>query len=134
MPSNAARWLTFCGPRKQSRLEFSPRSSTPSRPHSSSRAGLFGGPRTAHENLARGAGFDSVKGVVTCLAQADYGRPIDPVLRVFAKEQRSMHMSEAERKAASLPPKLTVRNYSRLCDVVLGSEVLISFVHNPGAR
>jgi tight adherence protein C len=65
--------------------------------------------RTAYENLARRTGLDGVKGVVTCLVQAEkYGTPIGPALRVFAKEQRSMRMSEAERKAASLPPKLTV--------------------------
>ena len=65
--------------------------------------------RTAYENLARRTGLDGVKGVVTCLVQAEkYGTAIGPALRVFAKEQRSMRMSEAERKAASLPPKLTV--------------------------
>jgi tight adherence protein C len=37
-----------------------------------------------------------------------YGTPVGPALRVFGKEQRSMRMTEAERKAASLPPKLTV--------------------------
>jgi tight adherence protein C len=64
---------------------------------------------TAFENLARRTGLDGVRGVVTCLVQAEkYGTPIGPALRVFAKEQRSMRMSEAERKAASLPPKLTV--------------------------
>ena len=64
---------------------------------------------TAFENLARRTGLDGVRGVVTCLVQAEkYGTPIGPALRVFAKEQRSMRMTEAERKAASLPPKLTV--------------------------
>jgi tight adherence protein C len=64
---------------------------------------------TAYENLAKRTGLDGVRGVVTCLVQAEkYGTPIGPALRVFAKEQRSMRMSEAERKAASLPPKLTV--------------------------
>jgi tight adherence protein C len=64
---------------------------------------------TAYENLAKRTGLDNVKGVVTCLVQAEkYGTPIGPALRVFAKEQRSMRMNEAERKAASLPPKLTV--------------------------
>jgi tight adherence protein C len=64
---------------------------------------------TAYENLAKRTGLDNVKGVVTCLVQAEkYGTPIGPALRVFAKEQRSTRMTEAERKAASLPPKLTV--------------------------
>jgi tight adherence protein C len=65
--------------------------------------------RSAYENLARRTGLDGVKGVVTCLVQAErYGTSIGPALRVFAKEQRYIRMSEAERKAASLPPKLTV--------------------------
>jgi tight adherence protein C len=64
---------------------------------------------TAFENLAKRTGLDCVRGVVTCLVQAEkYGTPIGPALRVFAKEQRSMRMTEAEKKAASLPPKLTV--------------------------
>jgi tight adherence protein C len=64
---------------------------------------------TAYENLAKRTGLDNVRGVVTCLVQAEkYGTAIGPALRVFAKEQRSMRMTEAEKKAASLPPKLTV--------------------------
>lgn len=64
---------------------------------------------TAYENLAKRTGLDGIRGVVTCLVQAEkYGTPIGPALRVFAKEQRSIRMTEAEKKAASLPPKLTV--------------------------
>jgi tight adherence protein C len=65
--------------------------------------------RAAYDNLARRTGLASVRGVVTCLVQAEkYGTPVGPALRVFAQEQRDARMSEAERKAASLPPKLTV--------------------------
>ncbi|MBC7476942.1 MAG: type II secretion system F family protein [Pseudorhodobacter sp.] len=37
-----------------------------------------------------------------------YGTSLGTALRVLAQENRAMRMSEAERKAAALPPKLTV--------------------------
>jgi tight adherence protein C len=65
--------------------------------------------RQAYENLGRRTGLDNIKGVVTCLQQAEqYGTPVGQSLRVFAQEQRDMRLSEAEKKAAGLPPKLTV--------------------------
>jgi tight adherence protein C len=43
------------------------------------------------------------------LIQAErYGTPLGTALRVLAQENRDVRMSEAERKAAALPPKLTV--------------------------
>ena len=43
------------------------------------------------------------------LQQAErYGTPLGQTLRVMAQENRDMRMSEAEKKAAGLPPKLTV--------------------------
>jgi tight adherence protein C len=43
------------------------------------------------------------------LIQAErYGTPVSQALRVMAKESRDMRMSEAEKKAAAQPPKLTV--------------------------
>jgi tight adherence protein C len=65
--------------------------------------------RKAYENLAERTGLDGVKGVVTSLIQSEkYGTPLSQSLRVLAQENRDMRMSEAEKKAASLPPKLTV--------------------------
>jgi tight adherence protein C len=65
--------------------------------------------RQAYENLGRRTGVDGVRAVVTCLIQAEkYGTPLGQALRVMAQEIRDMRMSEAEKKAASLPPKLTV--------------------------
>lgn len=65
--------------------------------------------RTAYQNLALRTGLDGVKGVVLALVQAEkYGTPVGSALRVFAQEQRDTRISEAEKKAASLPPKLTV--------------------------
>ncbi len=65
--------------------------------------------RTAYENLANRTGLDVVKGVVTTLIQAEkYGTPVGQSLRVLAQESRDARMAEAEKKAAALPPKLTV--------------------------
>lgn len=65
--------------------------------------------RKAYENLAERTGLDVVKGVVTSLIQSEkYGTSLGQTLRVQAQENRDMRMSEAERRAAALPPKLTV--------------------------
>jgi tight adherence protein C len=65
--------------------------------------------RKAFENLGERTGLEGVRGVVTSLIQAEkYGTPIGQSLRVLAQENRDMRMSEAEKKAAALPPKLTV--------------------------
>ncbi len=46
---------------------------------------------------------------MTSLIQAErYGTPLGTSLRVMAQENRDMRMMEAEKKAAALPPKLTV--------------------------
>lgn len=65
--------------------------------------------RQAYENLARRTDIDGVKSVCVALQQAErYGTPLAQTLRVMAQENRDMRMSEAEKKAAALPPKLTV--------------------------
>ena len=65
--------------------------------------------RMAFENLANRTDLDGVKAVCTALIQAErYGTPIAQTLRVMAQENRDMRMAEAEKRAASLPPKLTV--------------------------
>ncbi len=65
--------------------------------------------RQAYENLADRTGLESVKSVAQALIQAErYGTPIAHALRVLADESRDMRMNEAEKKAAALPPKLTV--------------------------
>jgi tight adherence protein C len=65
--------------------------------------------RQAFENLGRRTGIPGIKAVSTALIQAErYGTPISQALRVMAKENRDMRMAEAEKKAAALPPKLTV--------------------------
>jgi tight adherence protein C len=65
--------------------------------------------RQAFDNLARRCGHQGVKAVATALNQAEkYGTPMGQALRVTATENREMRMQDAERKAASLPAKLTV--------------------------
>ncbi|MEF2073079.1 type II secretion system F family protein [Consotaella aegiceratis] len=65
--------------------------------------------RKAYENLGLRTGLPGVKAVVTSLIQAErYGTAIGQALRVLAQENRDMRMAEAEKRAAALPPKLTV--------------------------
>lgn len=65
--------------------------------------------RMAYENLAKRTGLDGVRAVTMALIQAErYGTPLANTLRVMAQENRDMRMSEAEKMAAALPPKLTV--------------------------
>jgi len=65
--------------------------------------------RQAYENLAQRTGLEGVKAVSLALQQAErYGTPLGTTLRVLAQENRDMRMAEAEKKAAGLPPKLTV--------------------------
>jgi tight adherence protein C len=65
--------------------------------------------RQAFDNLAKRCGHQGVRAVATALNQAEkYGTPLGQALRVTATENREMRMQEAERKAASLPAKLTV--------------------------
>ena len=65
--------------------------------------------RTALENLSTRTGLDSVRQLCTVLIQSErYGTPLGSALRVISQESRDTRMMEAEKKAAGLPPKLTV--------------------------
>ena len=65
--------------------------------------------RQAYENLSNRTGLEAVKSVAQALIQAErYGTPVASALRVLANESREMRMNAAEKKAAALPPKLTV--------------------------
>jgi tight adherence protein C len=65
--------------------------------------------RQAYDNLAKRTDLEGVKSVCMALQQAErYGTPLAQTLRVLAQENRDMRMAEAEKKAAGLPPKLTV--------------------------
>ena len=65
--------------------------------------------RLAYENLGNRTGLEPVKSVMTALIQAErYGTPLGQALRVLSQESRDQRMNDAEKKAAALPPKLTV--------------------------
>ena len=65
--------------------------------------------RQAYQNLAIRTNLEGVKSVCMALQQAErYGTPMGTTLRVMSQENRDMRMAEAEKKAAGLPPKLTV--------------------------
>jgi tight adherence protein C len=65
--------------------------------------------RSALENLSTRTGLDSVRQLCTVLIQSErYGTPLGSALRVISQESRDSRMMEAEKKAAALPPKLTV--------------------------
>ena len=65
--------------------------------------------RTALQDFARRVGSGAAKTFATALIQAEqYGTSVSQAMRVMSDELRDMRMQEAERKAAALPPKLTV--------------------------
>jgi tight adherence protein C len=65
--------------------------------------------RMAFDNLAARTGLESIRSLTTVLAQSErYGTPLGGALRVLAQESRDHRMTAAEKKAAALPPTLTV--------------------------
>jgi len=85
--------------------------------------------RQAYENLAKRTGVPTIKAVCMSLIQAErYGTPVSQALRVMAKENRELRMAAAEKKAAALPPKLTVPmiifNLPVLFAVILGPAII----------
>lgn len=65
--------------------------------------------RKALQDFARRVGTGSAKTFATALIQAEqYGTSVSQAMRAISEDLRDQRMQEAERKAASLPPKLTV--------------------------
>jgi tight adherence protein C len=65
--------------------------------------------RQAYGNMSKRTDLEAVQAVMGCLIQSEkYGTSLGVSLRVLAQESREMRMSAAEKKAAALPPKLTV--------------------------
>jgi len=63
----------------------------------------------AFENFADRTGVEAVQSLVMSLGQSEkHGTSLGQTLRVLAQESRDTRMSKAEKKAAALPPKLTV--------------------------
>ncbi len=65
--------------------------------------------KQAYENLAMRTDLDSVRSVVSALVQAEkFGTSLAQAFRILSQDGRDQRMALAERKAASIPPKLTV--------------------------
>ncbi len=65
--------------------------------------------RQAFENLARRVPLEGVKSLCIAMQQSErFGTPMATTLRVIAQENRDQRMTAAEKKAAALPPQLTV--------------------------
>jgi tight adherence protein C len=65
--------------------------------------------KQAYENFALRTGTDSAKQIALVLAQAEqFGTPLGSALRIVSMEGREKRLMEAEKKAASIPPKLTI--------------------------
>jgi tight adherence protein C len=63
----------------------------------------------AYANLADRTGIPTVKLITAALMQAErYGTSVGQALTAAAREGREARIAEAERKAASLPPKLAI--------------------------
>ena len=89
--------------------------------------------RLAYDNLGKRTGVPAVKAVGTSLLQAErYGTGLGQALRVMAKESRDGRMAEAEKKAAALPPKLTVPMilfFLPVLFIVILGPAVITFMH-----
>ncbi|HTK36739.1 MAG TPA: type II secretion system F family protein [Caulobacteraceae bacterium] len=96
--------------------------------------------RMAYDGLAKRTNHPGIKAVATAMIQAErYGTPLGTALRVMAKENRDMRLATAEKKAASLPAKLTVPMIlfflPVLFVVILGPAIIkIQDITKPGGR
>ena len=70
---------------------------------------FLGDRTTAYRNFAIRTDLPAVKTLSTTLAQSEkYGTPLSQALNILSEENRKERMSRLEKKAASLPAKLTV--------------------------
>lgn len=70
---------------------------------------LLGDRRMALKNFSERMGVGAAKTFATAILQAEqYGASISGALKTMAEELRDLRMAQAEEKAASLAPKLTV--------------------------
>ena len=84
--------------------------------------------RAVFEGLAHRTGLEEIKAAATALVQADqHGTSLGDTVRVLAQESRDARMTEAERRANALPPKLTVPM------IVFFLPVLLAVVITPAA-
>ena len=82
--------------------------------------------KKAYDNLVLRVSLPEVRPIAQALSQAErYGTPVGQALRTLSKEARESRVMEAERKAAALPPKLTVPM------IVFFLPVLFAFILGP---
>lgn len=75
----------------------------------SAEMGLLSDRRTALLDFSRRVGSGAAKSFATAMIQAEqYGTSVTNAMNIISDDLRDARMQEAERKAASLPPKLTV--------------------------
>jgi tight adherence protein C len=75
----------------------------------SAEMGMLNDRRQALQDFARRVGSGSARSFATAMIQAEqYGTSVTQAMKVIADDLRDQRMAEAERKAAALPPKLTV--------------------------
>jgi tight adherence protein C len=65
--------------------------------------------RQAYDNFAERTGSESIRAVIAAFRQSEkYGTSLGESLRALTQENRDMRFLEAEKRAAALPPRLTV--------------------------
>lgn len=94
---------------------------------------FLGDRRVTYQNFADRTGLQAARSLATTLIQSDrYGTPVGVALKVLAQEYRDERMSQAEKRAASLPAKLSVPMVlffmPSLFVVILGPGALTAFM------
>ena len=75
----------------------------------SAEMGMLNDRRKALQDFSRRVGSPAARSFATAMIQAEqYGTSVSQAMKVIADDLRDQRMAEAERKAAALPPKLTV--------------------------
>ncbi|MFD2237890.1 type II secretion system F family protein [Aureimonas populi] len=91
--------------------------------------------RQAYENLVARTNLEGVRGVCMALIQAErYGTPLGTALRTLSQENRDTRMNLAEKKAAALPPKLTVPMIVFFLPVLFGVIIGPAIIQTMGLR
>jgi tight adherence protein C len=89
----------------------------------------------AFQNLSERTGLDEVKALVVSLGQSEkFGTALGRSLRVLAQESRDTRMMAAEKKAAALPPKLTVPMVLFFLPVLFAIIITPAVIQLSGAR
>ena len=93
---------------------------------------FLGDRAAAYRNFAERTDLPSARALSTSLSQSEkYGTPLSDALQVLSEENRGERMSKVEKKAASLPAKLTVPMIlfflPALFAVILGPAIISSF-------